>query len=84
MVEVCGHMGLLGIRHLETLQCRAADVVLAMGGVLSENYSELCRSLLTLVWERGYAHSASSAESLGTKLRWAGNEADTREEATGL
>lgn len=76
--------GTTGNKALETLQSRAADVVLAMGRLLSENYSELCRSLLTLVWERGYAHSASSAESLGTRLRWAGNEADTREAATGL
>ena len=43
-------MGLLGIRDLETPQCRAADVVL--GRLLSER---LCRSLLTLAWERGYA-----------------------------
>ena len=44
MVEACGHMGLLRIRHLETPQCRVADVVLSR--LLSENYSELCRSLL--------------------------------------
>ena len=44
VVEACGHMGLLRIRHLETPQCRVADVVL--GRLLSENYSELCRSLL--------------------------------------